>query len=246
MKFEDIKNYLQGIPHLPPEDAIILYSFILESKPSRILELGFDHGVSTLYMAAALDEIGSGTIITIDNHYAKQSNPSIYQLMELTNLEKYVNPIFANRTYTWELKKLLEKNIINNEKMLFDFCFIDGAHNWETDGFAFYLVDKLLKEGAFILFDDVKWNYKNSKNIPEETTKYMGDDELEECHVELILKLLVNTHPNYIIERIDFRWAWARKVGNSQIFKKIDFDKIYEKTNLKNDIKRIIKKLLNL
>lgn len=245
MKFEEIKKFLKGIPHLPTEDAIILYSFILESKPSRILELGFDHGVSTLYMAAALDEIGSGTIITIDNHYAKLSNPSIYQLMQLTNLEKYINPIFANRSYTWELKKLLEKNIINNEKVLFDFCFIDGAHNWETDGFAFYLVDKLLNEGAFILFDDVKWNYKNSNNIPEEIIKYMGDDELEECHVELILKLLVNTHPDYVIEKIDFRWAWVRKISSNKIIKKIDFDKIYEKTNLKNDIKRIIKKILN-
>lgn len=244
MKFEEIKKYLEGIPHLPPEDAINLYSFILESKPSRILELGFDHGVSTLYMAAALDEVGGGTIITIDNHYAKQSNPSIYQLMALTNLEKFVIPIFANRSYTWELKKLIEKNTNDNEKELFDFCFIDGAHNWETDGFAFYLVDKLLKEDSFILFDDIKWNYKNSKNIPEEIIKYMGDDELEECHVELILKLLVNTHPNYLIERIDDRWAWARKIGDNQNLKKIDFDKIYEKNSLKNDLKKIIKKIL--
>jgi len=102
----------------------------------------------------------------------------------------------------------------------------------------------LLKEDSFILFDDVKWNYKNSKNIPEEIIKYMGDDELEECHVELILKLLVNTHPNYLIERIDDRWAWARKIGDNQNLKKIDFDKIYEKNSLKNDLKKIIKKIL--
>ena len=26
----------------------------------------------------------------------------------------------------------------------FDFCYIDGVHNWADDGFAFFLIDRLL------------------------------------------------------------------------------------------------------
>ena len=47
----------------------------------------------------------------------------------------------------------------------FDLCFIDGAHDWFTDGFAFYLVDKLLKLNGVIIFNDIDWSYERSKEL---------------------------------------------------------------------------------
>ena len=101
MKFEEIQNHLRGIPHTPPEDGKVLYNFVLENKISNILELGFQHGVSTNYIAAALDEIGSGKILTIDREFARNESPNIYELSRKTKLEKYIDIKFATTSYIW-------------------------------------------------------------------------------------------------------------------------------------------------
>lgn len=245
MKFENIRDILKGIPHTPPEDGLILYNFVLENKLQNILELGFQHGVSTLYMAAAMDEIGNGKITTIDNLTAKEVQPTIIELADKTGLSKYINPVFANSSYNWELMKLIERNTkSNNCDPVFDFCFIDGAHNWETDGFAFFLVDKLIKKDSFILFDDLYWTYSESKGLKDtDFVKYMADDEKNTPQVELIIKYLVAHHPNYEIIEIRDRWAWVKKKG---IIEKTNIDNLYLKQSISKDIKNLIKKLLKI
>lgn len=243
MKFETIKAILKGIPHTPPEDGLILYSFVLENKLQNLLELGFQHGVSTLYMAAAMDEIGAGNIITIDNLTAKEVNPTIIELANKAGLRKYISPIFANSSYNWELMKLIEQNSNNNNcTPIFDFCFIDGAHNWETDGFAFFLVDKLLKKDSFILFDDLYWTYAESKGLKDtDFVKNMAEDEKTTAQVELIIKCLVGQHQNYEIIEIRDRWAWVKKMG---VIEKINIDNLYLKQTISKDLKNLIKKII--
>lgn len=242
MKFDKIKGILKGIPHTPPEDGLILYNLVLENKLQNIIELGFQHGVSTLYMAAAMDEMGSGLITTIDNQTAKEAQPTIIELAIKSGLSKYVNPIFANSSYNWELMKLIEQNTVgNNCNLIYDFCFIDGAHNWETDGFAFFLVDKLLKKDSFVLFDDLYWTYSESKGLRDtDFVKNMADDEKNTPQVELILKYLVAQHSNYDIVEIRDRWAWVKKKG---LIEKVSIDNLYLKQSISNDFKIITKKL---
>lgn len=76
MQFEAIADLLRGIPYTPPPLGRRLYEFVQENRVSRILELGFAHGVSTCYMAAALSANGSGSILTIDDHSARDRDPS--------------------------------------------------------------------------------------------------------------------------------------------------------------------------
>ena len=47
----------------------------------------------------------------------------------------------------------------------YDFCFIDGAHTWDTDGFAFCLVDRMLRPGGWIIFDDLNWTHAHSPTL---------------------------------------------------------------------------------
>lgn len=244
MKFEIIKEILKGIPHTPPEDGLILYNFILENKLQNVLELGFQHGVSTLYMAAAMDDIGSGNITTIDNLTAKEVEPTIIELADRAGLNKYINPIFANSSYNWELMKFIEQNTKdNNCTPIFDFCFIDGAHNWETDGFAFFLVDKLLKKDSLILFDDLYWSYSESKGLKDtDFVNNMASDEKNTPQVELIIKYLVAQHPNYEIIEIRDRWAWVKKKG---VIEGTNIDNLYLKQPISKDIKYLIKKIIS-
>jgi predicted O-methyltransferase YrrM len=204
-----LKKYLTGIPS---ERGRILYEFILDSNMQNILELGFAHGKSTLYMAAALDEIGRGSVITIDKQNAKERDPNIIALLENVGLKQYVDPIFANRSYTWELMKLIERNTHNNYcKPLFDFCFIDGGHTWDVTGFGFLLVEKLLMPNGWILFDDLAWTIESSARIPDARKEQIPEEERKTAQGGKAFSLLVKQHPNFHNFKDDGWWGWAQK-----------------------------------
>lgn len=227
MKFHTIYSYIKNIPHttgIPPNHGKVLYDFILAKKPKECLELGFGHGVSSLYTAAALDEIGSGHLTSVDLVSAmKWQKPSIEELLSLTKLSNYVSIVREKTGYTWFLKKMIEANSSSGQcSPIYDFCFIDGCKHWTVDGLAFFLVDKLLKRGGWILFDDLKWTYAGKFKQGQTQSGgisllEMGEDEINTPHVDLIFRLLVMGHPDYSEFRIeDDWWAWAHKISSSE------------------------------
>ena len=115
------------------------------------------------------------------------------------------------------LKKKIETQTVEGVcEPIFDFCFIDGSKNWTIDGFAFFLVDKLLRESGTILFDDYGWSYSehNDKQVTDGIShREMSEDQLHSPNIKLVFQLLVMQHPNYSNFQIDDEsWAWARKI----------------------------------
>lgn len=215
MKFAEIAEVLDGVPYIGRNNARRLYEFVIAQKPHECLELGFAHGASSLYIAAALDELGRGQLTSVDLHTSASLNPSIEQLLARTGLQRYVSVVRETNSYTWFLKKQIEKSADPR----YDFCFIDGAKNWTIDGCAFFLADRLLKQGGWMLFDDYTWTYaeqekRTGKQVSDGIAhRELGSDEREQPHVKLIFDLLVMTHPDYGEFRIeDDVWAWAHKV----------------------------------
>lgn len=220
MKFEAVRAQLDGIPFTPSEWAEVLYKFIIAEKPAECLELGFAHGVSSCYIAAALEELGRGHLTSVDLLSAVEwQEPRIEELLLKTGLQEYVTVVRERTSYNWFLKKKIEQNSSsNNCQPIYDFCFIDGAKNWTIDGLAFFLVDKLLKPDGWILFDDLRWTYGSTATTQTDgiSHRQMGEDELHTPHIELIYRLLVLQHPDYSEFRIQSDWwAWARKTRGS-------------------------------
>ncbi|UCC18380.1 MAG: class I SAM-dependent methyltransferase [Promethearchaeota archaeon] len=246
MKFNDIVMILKDIPHIGIENGKILYDFIRVKKFNHILELGFAHGTSTCYMAAALKENGLGVITTIDRDSAKERKPNIFNLSEKLNFEEIITPIFAEKSYNWELMKIVEKNTIQGKcTPVFDFCYIDGAHTWEVDGLAFFLVEKLLKPGAWILFDDIEWTFEQSPALKDsKIVKKMPEEERKTPQVKKIFNLLVSQHPNFENLKISKGWGWAQKRTDHETYiapSKI-IENIYANQIIKVDIVRYLKK----
>ena len=224
MDFETTRKHVEGVPYILPELAHDLYQFILKEKPQNCLELGFAHGASSCYIAAALDEAGSGNLTSIDLLPAQEwQDPTIESLLTRTGLESLVTVIREHTSYAWFLKKEIERHTRNNTcKPVYDFCFIDGAKNWTIDGFTFFLVDKLLKPGGWIVFDDLQWTYMSKLKEGKKKTDGvfmldMGPDELNQPHIELIFQLLVMQHPAYSNFKIKDDWyGWAQKTKGSR------------------------------
>lgn len=218
MKLDELEARLSELDYpalTSPAEGSKLYEFVLESGVGDILELGFAHGTSTCYMAAALKGRSEGLITTIDRVSAQEREPNIDTLLAHASLAAFVRPVYANTSYNWELMKLIQEQTKGSETQpCFDFAFIDGAHSWETDGLAFFLVDKLLRPGGWILFDDLHWSFGNSATLRDsELVQAMAEDERNTPQIMRVLSLLVMQHPGYDDVVVRGNWAWAHKQG---------------------------------
>ena len=81
MSLQKVKQAVQNLPYMSLKKAQVMQNFIHKYNVSSILELGFYHGVSTCYMAAALEGIDRGSIVSIDLHSAKKREPNIEEFL---------------------------------------------------------------------------------------------------------------------------------------------------------------------
>ncbi|MDH3452725.1 MAG: class I SAM-dependent methyltransferase, partial [Gammaproteobacteria bacterium] len=203
-------------PYMGVDEGWELYNFVLRHRPRRCLELGHAHGSSSLYIAAALDEIGGGHLDSVDLRSSVDRVPNIEMLFAEARLTRYLSIYREQNSYTWFLKRKIEEQSSQGRcDPCYDFCFVDGCKNWTIDGLAFFLVEKLLCEDAWILFDDYRWTYARHQHKLENdgiTTRSLSAEEMERAHVELIFHLLVMQHEkfsNFVLQ--DGAWAWAQK-----------------------------------
>jgi predicted O-methyltransferase YrrM len=219
MRFEEANNQLKGIPHIGEEQARELYQFVLREKPENCLELGHAHGASSAYIAAALAEF-NGHLDTVDLLSAAERKPNLETLLSTLGLERFVTIHREVNSYTWFLKKkIATQSKGGNCEPCYDFCFVDGAKNWTMDGLAFFLVDKLLEENGWILFDDYNFTYekylKRREMLDGISLRQLGSDQLAEAQVEQIFNLLVRQHPSYSNFIVQSNcWAWAQKTAS--------------------------------
>ena len=76
----------------------------------------------------------------------------------------------------------------------------------------FFLVDKLLKPGGWIIFDDMFWTFESSPALKNTSrVKNMPEDEKSIPHIGQVFNLLVKTHPNYHNFEIHKSWGIAQK-----------------------------------
>ncbi len=215
MKFTQAYQAVGNLPCTEESQCRVLYDWILESRPAESLELGFLHGKTSCIIAAALDEIGAGHLTSIDMEGVQHmpNAPNILQNLGQLGLRDLVTPVFSRISYTWELKKIIEKQTADHRCQPFlDFVFLDGAHLWEPDVCAFFLALKLLKPGGWFLFDDYMFTIEKSdwwSRSPKMKDK--PDDYRKESQVERLVTLIVSQHPDMESVVIRDNWVWARK-----------------------------------
>lgn len=183
-----------------------LHRFVREHGFTACLELGFAHGVGSVYIASALEANGAGTLTSVDIPSALRRTPSAESLVSRAGLSHRVQLVIDPDSYVWWLRRRLREQVRDGRiEPAYDFVFIDGAHTWDTDALAFALVDRLLAPGGWILFDDLAW-------LPTDPTfADVPDDTRDIPHVREIWDLLVLTDASYDEVRTDGSWGYARK-----------------------------------
>lgn len=211
VNLERVQEGVQGIPWMSPHQGSIVYRHVRETRPDLILELGSGHGVSAAYIAAALEENGTGRLVTVSELHPDFAPE---KLLRTIGLVDWVDVVARDdSSYTWYLKEQVaaRSDASGNCQPMYDFCYLDGAHNWTIDGLAFFLVEKLLKTGGWLLLDDLEWSYASSPSGAPEPFR-LSDAERREPHMLAVFDLLVRQHPDFtefVVE--DGNWGWAHK-----------------------------------
>jgi len=218
MEFTAVSAVLDGIPNMTRDRARRVYDHLAATDSLDVLELGTAHGVSACYMAAAVEE-RSGSVTTVDHVVATRlRDPQPDEVIDRCGLGDHVERVLvADSSYTWWLGDQIDANTADGTCWpAYDFVYIDGAHNWTIDGFSFFLVDKLLRPGGWLLLDDLAWSYGASGSSfgPGQGPDALGLSAAERAdpHMRRVFDLLIAQHPGYSNFRIeDEDWAWAHK-----------------------------------
>ena len=251
MKFEEAHKVLKGIPFISDANARELYDFIIEHKFANCLELGFAHGVASCYIAAAIDELGGGKLVSVDLIGQDWQIPSIEELLDKLGLQKYVEIHREVTGYNWYLHNEIARNTAANSicKPVYDFCIIDGPKNWTIDSSAFFLADKLLKPNGWVIFDDYEWTYGEADTRREATDgithRKLSEAERITPQVKEIFNLLVMQHPSYANFKIHAEgdWAWAQKKQSDHKIVSFTYSETYKDvfSRVFNKLKRTLK-----
>lgn len=202
------------IPYMGFRQADYLRTLIYKNGYEDFLELGFFHGKSSLLLAAILEEQGKGHLTTLDLYSAKTREPNIDTLLMSESLSHRVTPVYCFRSYTWELMQQIQMGC----SARYDFCYLDGGHTLDNTGLGFFLVDRLLRIGGTIVFDDLDWTLETSpaylQGLAEGNDIYANYCPLEKSipAVRLVFEHLVQS-ANYQCEiNTELGWGIARKI----------------------------------
>lgn len=212
MTVGEVRQRIGDIPFMTTSQAERITNLIRQHELRSVLELGFYHGVSTCYLANAVATLEGGSITCIDKERAKTLEPNVEVLLERIGQRENVKVYYEPTSYLWRLMKFLEEDPLPQ----FDFCYLDGAHNWFVDGFAFLLVDKLLRPGGWIVLDDLNWRYEDSPSFRgSESLASMPKEERETYQLRKVYELLIKRHPDYGNFRDEDNWGYAQKLSSS-------------------------------
>lgn len=134
---------------IPPDEGALLTRLLRELKPRISLEVGLAYGTSALYICDALAEVGA------KKHYIIDPNQSTeWQSIGIENLR---------RAGHGSLVELRERNSLEvlpqlvAEGVQLDFAFHDGWHVFDHTLADFVFIDRMLRVGGLLAFDDTTW-----------------------------------------------------------------------------------------
>lgn len=169
--------------------------FFATSGCRSYAEIGIYRGETARHIADLL--AGAGEIHLFD--FEDRVAPVAAELHEAghRNVVAHPNSRRLMDSYNWSLMQLLAEH----GQPVFDYVFLDGAHTWALDALAFLLVDRLLKDGGYVDFDDYGWTIARSPSMrPEafpDVRRLYTDEQIERAQVALVVDLLVRSHPGY-------------------------------------------------
>jgi predicted O-methyltransferase YrrM len=133
--------------HVDPAEGAFLQELIADVRPHTSLEIGMAYGVSTLFICEALDRARPDARHIVMDPFQR----SLWRGIGLQNAERagYGHMLEFHE----ERSELLLPRLVERGTTL-DFAFIDGWHTFDQVMVEFYYINRMLRIGGVVAFDD--------------------------------------------------------------------------------------------
>lgn len=130
------------------QEGEFLWDQIREQRYEKTIEIGCALGVSSLYICDATSQFANPSHTIIDPY-----ETSHWSRVGIQNLQAHGVSSFnlLEEPSELALPKLLAK------KETFDFGFIDGCHSFDHTMLEFFYLNRMVRVGGMIVFDDANW-----------------------------------------------------------------------------------------
>jgi predicted O-methyltransferase YrrM len=213
-----VEKTFPHIQYMKPSQAEFIRDLIRKHDLNELLELGTYHGKGTAYLSLIQEERGKGHVTTLDLERCLEHSPNVHGVLSKLGVTHRATVRLTQRSFTHTLMKMLEET----PRPTFDFAYIDGAHTWDGSGFAFLLVDMMLRPGGWVIFDDLPWTIADAEKRRKarrgevKKTFYSGYSR-EEKELPLVRKVweLIVPKAGYINRYEHEGWGIAQKPGGT-------------------------------
>jgi predicted O-methyltransferase YrrM len=137
-----------------PAEGAWLQQIVKDIKPYRSLEIGCAYGVSSLYICEALvsAEASAGQAVAPERHIIVDPFQSTqWRGIGVRNIQ---DAGFASLVDFREQRSEIALPRLLEEGVFLDFAFVDGWHTFDQVLTEFYYINRLLRIGGVIAFDD--------------------------------------------------------------------------------------------
>ena len=142
--------YPLGHFHMDADEGGILQRAVKETRPRNSLEVGMAYGISTLFICDALAGLGGdATHIVIDPFQRSDWHGVGLRNVREAGYDRLVR--FYEERSEFVLPRCLA------EGLELDFALIDGWHSFDQALLEFYYINRMLRVGGVVVFDDADW-----------------------------------------------------------------------------------------
>jgi predicted O-methyltransferase YrrM len=152
LRFHEVMEELYRKPgawrgSIDTETGRFLYSLARMVRPELVVEVGTQHGISTLWLARAVKDNGTGQLLSLDLFEDTQV-AVVQQSLERAGLSKQAELIAGPST-------TIGAEACRRSARPIDLLFIDGDHRVEAATVDFEVLSAMVRAGGFVVLHDI-------------------------------------------------------------------------------------------
>lgn len=215
----------------PCDEMIEYLEMLLRKNPTKltIAEVGVGYGATSVEIVKRLRKKDAFYFYSFQEEVDELFNDLKKQDYCKCILVPLGNSHALYDSFCWNLGKQVIKNNEEHKKGIFDLVYLDGAHSFLYSGLACALLKMLVREGGYLIFDDLNWSYGksfslNPKVFPEITKQYT-QEQIDTFQIQMVVDAFMENDDQWVCKKTTKRRAIYQKTAN----RRFDLDIIFGK-----------------
>ena len=100
-------------------------------------------------------------------------------------------------SYNWNLSNMIFRMREHKQAGVFDAVYLDGAHTFLHDGLAVCMLKELIKDGGFLILDDLFWTYSASAWGRGYAPGRLPKEQMDDMQVLRVQEIFLSNDPNF-------------------------------------------------